>query len=172
MESQKNTVLLKDFFYGRKREKKKYKRTVNVERLTLPMTGDQSSSSSADTSKLHLDQPFQDRSCERPKKIARVEEEEEEEDTVGGEDDEVEGEDQQLQMRVNSNPRIQRYLIAVEYIGTRFSGAQQQSNARTVVDVLAVKFLTCLYQFEFFLVDFTMLDYFGDRGGFCDRCTC
>lgn len=127
------------------------------------MTGEQLSPSSADTSKYSRDQALQERSYERPKKIARVGEE----DTVGGEDDEVEGEDQQLQMRVNSNPRIQRYLIAVEYVGTRFSGAQQQSNARTVVDVLAVKFLTCLYQF-----DITMSDYFGDGGGFCDWCTC
>lgn len=111
------------------------------------MTGD-SSPSSSDPSKNFLEPPVQDRSCERPKKIARVEEEEE--DNIRGEEDEVEGEDQEVQMRVNLNPRIQRYLIAVEYIGTRFSGAQQQSNARTVVDVLAVKFLTRLYQFDFF----------------------
>lgn len=137
------------------------------------MTGDESLPSSSNTSKNSLDQPLQDLSSKRPKKIARVEEEGE--DTIGGEDDEVEGEDQEVQMRVNSNPRIQRYLIAVEYIGTRFSGAQQQSNARTVVDVLAVKFLTSLYQFDFFFpffVDFTMSGYFGDRGGFCDGCTC
>lgn len=145
------------------------------------MTGDESLPSSSNTSKNSLDQPLQDLSSKRPKKIARVEEEEEDtiggedDDTIGGEDDEVEGEDQEVQMRVNSNPRIQRYLIAVEYIGTRFSGAQQQSNARTVVDVLAVKFLTSLYQFDFFFpffVDFTMSGYFGDRGGFCDGCTC
>lgn len=102
------------------------------------MTGDQALPSSADISKHTLDQPLEEGSSERPKKIARVEEGEEEEDEV---EVEVEGEDQ-LQMRVNSNPRIQRYLIAVEYIGTRFSGAQQQSNARTVVGVLGVKFLT------------------------------
>uniref|UniRef100_A0A0E0MKI9 tRNA pseudouridine synthase n=1 Tax=Oryza punctata TaxID=4537 RepID=A0A0E0MKI9_ORYPU len=34
------------------------------------------------------------------------------------------------------NPRAQRYLVAVEYIGTRFSGSQQQLNQRTVVGVL------------------------------------
>ncbi|KAK9929072.1 hypothetical protein M0R45_026182 [Rubus argutus] len=32
--------------------------------------------------------------------------------------------------------RIQRYLVAIEYNGTRFSGSQQQSNCRTVVGVL------------------------------------
>ncbi|KAM5584001.1 tRNA pseudouridine synthase A [Rosa sericea] len=35
---------------------------------------------------------------------------------------------------------IQRYLIAIEYIGTRFSGSQQQSNCRTVVGVLEEAF--------------------------------
>ncbi|GJN13570.1 hypothetical protein PR202_gb00290 [Eleusine coracana subsp. coracana] len=34
------------------------------------------------------------------------------------------------------NPRAQRYLVAVEYVGTRFSGSQQQPNQRTVVGVL------------------------------------
>ncbi|KAE8690761.1 Pseudouridine synthase family protein isoform 2 [Hibiscus syriacus] len=37
---------------------------------------------------------------------------------------------------MSKNPRIQRYLVAIEYIGTRFSGSQQQPNFRTVVDVL------------------------------------
>lgn len=37
------------------------------------------------------------------------------------------------------NPRVQRYLVAVEYIGTRFSGSQQQPNQRTVVGVLEVR---------------------------------
>uniref|UniRef100_A0A0E0MKI8 tRNA pseudouridine synthase n=1 Tax=Oryza punctata TaxID=4537 RepID=A0A0E0MKI8_ORYPU len=38
------------------------------------------------------------------------------------------------------NPRAQRYLVAVEYIGTRFSGSQQQLNQRTVVGVLEEAF--------------------------------
>ncbi|TVU51314.1 hypothetical protein EJB05_02730, partial [Eragrostis curvula] len=38
------------------------------------------------------------------------------------------------------NPRAQRYLVAVEYIGTRFSGSQQQPNQRTVVGVLEEAF--------------------------------
>ncbi|WCJ18493.1 hypothetical protein M5689_000840 [Euphorbia peplus] len=62
---------------------------------------------------------------DRPSKIAKTEEEE---DKVG----EV--------MSSNPNPSsrriIQRYLIALEYIGTRFSGSQQQPNCRTVVGVL------------------------------------
>ena len=36
--------------------------------------------------------------------------------------------------------RAQRYLVAVEYAGTRFSGSQQQPDKRTVVGVLEVKF--------------------------------
>jgi len=39
------------------------------------------------------------------------------------------------------NPRAQRYLVAVEYVGTRFSGSQQQPNQRTVVGVLEVRAL-------------------------------
>ncbi|CAH9116906.1 unnamed protein product [Cuscuta epithymum] len=42
--------------------------------------------------------------------------------------------------QMNPNPRLQRYLIAIEYIGTRFAGAQQQSNCRTVVGVLEEAF--------------------------------
>ncbi|KAJ7967999.1 tRNA pseudouridine synthase [Quillaja saponaria] len=37
---------------------------------------------------------------------------------------------------MSQNPRIQRYLIAIEYIGTRFCGSQKQLNGRTVVGVL------------------------------------
>ncbi|CAL9778371.1 unnamed protein product [Musa acuminata subsp. burmannicoides] len=37
---------------------------------------------------------------------------------------------------MSQNPRLQRYLVAVEYIGTRFSGSQRQPNCRTVVGVL------------------------------------
>lgn len=40
------------------------------------------------------------------------------------------------------NPRAQRYLVAVEYIGTRFSGSQKQPNQRTVTGVLEVRRLT------------------------------
>ncbi|XP_073123714.1 uncharacterized protein [Henckelia pumila] len=52
------------------------------------------------------------------------------------------GEEEEAEKRViidkdmNPNPRFQRYLLAIEYIGSRFSGAQQQSSCRTVVGVL------------------------------------
>uniref|UniRef100_A0A7N0TVZ3 tRNA pseudouridine synthase n=1 Tax=Kalanchoe fedtschenkoi TaxID=63787 RepID=A0A7N0TVZ3_KALFE len=49
------------------------------------------------------------------------------------EDEEYEGLRQEGML---NNPRIQRYLIAVEYIGTGFSGVQQQLNCRTVCGVL------------------------------------
>ncbi|KAK7412014.1 hypothetical protein VNO78_03460 [Psophocarpus tetragonolobus] len=43
---------------------------------------------------------------------------------------------------MNQNPRngIQRYLVAIEYIGTRFSGSQKQLNCRTVVGALEEAF--------------------------------
>ncbi|XP_054803802.1 uncharacterized protein LOC129306988 isoform X2 [Prosopis cineraria] len=39
-------------------------------------------------------------------------------------------------LSMSQNPRIQRYLLAIEYIGTHFSGSQKQLNCRTVVGVL------------------------------------
>lgn len=39
---------------------------------------------------------------------------------------------------MSQSPRVQRYLIAVEYIGTRFFGSQKQPNCRTVVGALEV----------------------------------
>lgn len=36
--------------------------------------------------------------------------------------------------------KMQRYLVAIEYIGTRFAGAQQQPTGRTVVGVLQVHY--------------------------------
>ncbi|GMP39411.1 hypothetical protein CsSME_00010257 [Camellia sinensis var. sinensis] len=41
---------------------------------------------------------------------------------------------------MSQNPRMQRYLVAIEYIGTRFAGAQKQPNFRTVVGVLEEAF--------------------------------
>ncbi|XP_074568354.1 uncharacterized protein LOC141824908 [Curcuma longa] len=41
---------------------------------------------------------------------------------------------------MSHNSKAQRYLIAVEYIGTRFSGSQRQPNCRTVVGVLEEAF--------------------------------
>lgn len=45
---------------------------------------------------------------------------------------------------MSQNPRIQRYLVAIEYIGTRFSGSQKQLTCRTVVGVLEVTTLSNL----------------------------
>ncbi|XP_071736849.1 uncharacterized protein [Rutidosis leptorrhynchoides] len=67
-------------------------------------------------------QPTVTESPDRPSKIAKITDETEKVEMAG------------------QNPSfrsIQRYLIAIEYIGTRFSGAQQQApNCRTVVGVL------------------------------------
>lgn len=70
------------------------------------------------------DQSTPPESTDRPSKIAKF-------------SDETETENAEM---AGQNPRsIQRYLIAIEYIGTRFSGAQQQApNCRTVVGVLQV----------------------------------
>ncbi|XP_020268556.1 uncharacterized protein LOC109843968 isoform X1 [Asparagus officinalis] len=41
---------------------------------------------------------------------------------------------------MSRNPRAQRYLVAVEYIGTRFFGSQKQPNCRTVTGTLEEAF--------------------------------
>lgn len=68
---------------------------------------------------------------DRPAKVART----------GGfdGDDGVEQRDiGELETMSQKNPGVQRYFVAIEYIGTRFSGSQQQLNCRTVVGVLEV----------------------------------
>ncbi|KAK9050176.1 hypothetical protein SSX86_030854 [Deinandra increscens subsp. villosa] len=75
-------------------------------------------------------------SPQRPLKIPKYTEED-------GDDEEEEAESEDQENRtMRQNPRtIQRYLVAIEYIGTRFSGAQQQApNCRTVVGVLQSAF--------------------------------
>ncbi|KAJ8767916.1 hypothetical protein K2173_020856 [Erythroxylum novogranatense] len=62
---------------------------------------------------------------QRPSKVPRTQEDW---------SDEEEGEVAKS-MRLNPS-RVQRYLVAVEYIGTRFFGSQKQLNVRTVVGVL------------------------------------
>lgn len=57
---------------------------------------------------------------------------------IGKTTDEVLGSDTEEAEAMNRKPGIQRYLVAVEYIGTRFSGSQKQPNCRTVVGVLEV----------------------------------
>lgn len=49
-------------------------------------------------------------------------------------------EEEEEEEEMNQNPKngIQRYLFAIEYIGTRFSGSQKQLTCRTVVGALEV----------------------------------
>lgn len=86
---------------------------------------------------------------QRPSKIAKT--------TTDSEDEEEQQQQQQQSERpTNPNPRMQRYLVAIEYIGTRFSGSQQQLNCRTVVGALQVliylKILYFYFLYLFFLV--------------------
>ncbi|KMT07946.1 hypothetical protein BVRB_6g145110 [Beta vulgaris subsp. vulgaris] len=66
---------------------------------------------------------------QRPLKVRRIEEirEQREEAEVG---------EKLESMKNPPKPGLQRYLVAVEYIGTRFSGSQQQTNQRTAMGVL------------------------------------
>ncbi|KAF8110065.1 hypothetical protein N665_0088s0076 [Sinapis alba] len=77
-------------------------------------------------SDLNLKHPLDDSTAdsqERLSKFARI-------DVFSDEEEEAEAE------VLVENPRMQRYLVAVEYIGTRFFGSQQQPKYRTVVGVL------------------------------------
>ncbi|XP_049389039.1 uncharacterized protein LOC125853401 [Solanum stenotomum] len=96
------------------------------------MSNDQSQPLISETNKHSLDQRLE--SPQRPSKFPKVN------DDAGN--DVVEGEEQKesVTRTMNPNPRLQRYLIAIEYIGTRFAGAQQQPNCRTVVGVLQEAF--------------------------------
>ena len=82
---------------------------------------------------------------QRPSKIAKT--------TTDSEDEEEHQQEQeQSEKPTNPNPRMQRYLVAIEYIGTRFSGSQQQLNCRTVVGALQVLiYLKILYFYFLYL---------------------
>ncbi|ERN20023.1 uncharacterized protein LOC18448433 isoform X1 [Amborella trichopoda] len=56
------------------------------------------------------------------------------------EEDEGEEEAEYCREKMTENPRVQRYLVALEYIGTRFSGSQKQPNCRTVMGALEEAF--------------------------------
>ncbi|CAN0880541.1 tRNA pseudouridine synthase A [Linum grandiflorum] len=65
---------------------------------------------------------------ERPPKLPKTQQ-----DLLDAGDEE---EEEERQDSMCPNPRLQRYLVAIEYIGTRFSGSQKQAISRTVVGVL------------------------------------
>ncbi|GKV32146.1 hypothetical protein SLEP1_g40773 [Rubroshorea leprosula] len=71
-------------------------------------------------------------SPKRPSKIAKTQDYSDEEEEK---EEEIQQEEQE-ESSMSKNPRTQRYLVAIEYIGTRFSGSQQQPSFRTVVGVL------------------------------------
>lgn len=81
---------------------------------------------------------------ERPSKISKTLQE----------GDSSEEEEEKEAVDKSMKPGLQRYLVAVEYIGTRFCGSQQQLNHRTVVGVLQVLFflLRIITQLVFFCV--------------------
>lgn len=79
---------------------------------------------------------------EQTSKIPEEKEEDHQNDSVEEEEDYPEevSEKRTVTEVMSTNKRIQRYLMAVEYIGTRFSGSQKQRNCRTVVGVLEEAF--------------------------------
>uniref|UniRef100_A0A803NCX3 tRNA pseudouridine synthase n=1 Tax=Chenopodium quinoa TaxID=63459 RepID=A0A803NCX3_CHEQI len=64
---------------------------------------------------------------QRPPKVPRIEEEEQQEEEV--------------ESMKPPKPGLQRYLVAFEYIGTHFSGSQQQRDQRTAVGNAFQKFV-------------------------------
>ncbi|KAH7575915.1 hypothetical protein JRO89_XS02G0252100 [Xanthoceras sorbifolium] len=75
-------------------------------------------------------------SPQRPLKIAKIEEDQKD----NKEEEEEVQEPGTVDEPMSPNPRLQRYFVAIEYIGTRFSGSQQQLKCRTVVGVLEEAF--------------------------------
>ncbi|OVA04291.1 Pseudouridine synthase I [Macleaya cordata] len=83
--------------------------------------------------KRSIDSPSSGSSPEKPSKLAKTE------DLQDCDEEEEEKQSEHHQI-MNPNPRIQRYLVGIEYIGTRFSGSQKQPVCRTVVGVLEEAF--------------------------------
>ncbi|KAG2267762.1 hypothetical protein Bca4012_061719 [Brassica carinata] len=86
----------------------------------------------------NLKHPLDDSTAsqERLSKVARIIDEFSDEEEEAGQGLVISEESEMLV----KNPRMQRYLIAIEYIGTRFFGSQQQPKYRTVVGVLQEAF--------------------------------
>ncbi|XP_065869516.1 uncharacterized protein [Euphorbia lathyris] len=87
-----------------------------------------------ETTKHSLDIPAVE-SPNRPSKIPKTQNLSEDDE----EDDQLQ-ESSAVAEPMSPTPRIQRYLIALEYMGTRFSGSQKQLTCRTVVGVLEEAF--------------------------------
>ncbi|KAJ0035562.1 hypothetical protein Pint_25896 [Pistacia integerrima] len=86
------------------------------------------------------------------------------------EEEKEEVEETKIAKAMNQSGKLQRYLVAIEYLGTRFSGSQKQLNRRTVVDVLEIK---AMFQ-EYYQPGYCILNYYatgsrisGFAFGFC-----
>lgn len=82
---------------------------------------------------------FEECSDNRPSKISKIDHPNHSDDG----DEEVEENEakaviEEQKQGMSQNRRIQRYLLAIEYIGSRFSGSQKQLNGRTVIGALEV----------------------------------
>ncbi|KAJ0093320.1 hypothetical protein Patl1_26516 [Pistacia atlantica] len=86
------------------------------------------------------------------------------------EEEKEEVEETKIAKPMNQSRKLQRYLVAIEYLGTRFSGSQKQLNCRTVVGVLEIK---AMFQ-EYYQPGYCILNYYatgsrisGFAFGFC-----
>lgn len=75
--------------------------------------------------------PLDEQHSAAPQRLTKVPRIEQDQEVVGG--------DSVASMKP-PKPGLQRYLVAFEYIGTRFSGSQQQPHQRTAVGVLQEAF--------------------------------
>lgn len=78
---------------------------------------------------------FEECGGDRPSKITKIEY-----PNPSDDEDQEEAEAVVVEQKqgMSQSRRIQRYLVAIEYIGSRFSGSQKQLTGRTVVGVLEV----------------------------------
>lgn len=88
---------------------------------------------------------FEECSDNRPSKISKIEYPN---PIVDGEEEEAKTVIEDQKQEMNQHRKIQRYLVAIEYIGTRFCGSQKQLTDRTVVGVLEV---TSHFHFQYYM---------------------